>query len=212
MMRRARGRPSLRTVHAPCSLSALACVRYWRRVRCMSAAALVLTLALGVLSAMPALMPAARAVAAAPSDDLPDLAAIKARIYAGDYVEAVAALEALSQQVHHAEVFNLLGYSLRQLGRHEAAGRAYVEALYFDGAYRPALQYQGELFIATGKLDAARRNLAYLRIVCGDAGCAELDSLAAALTEAEAGTKAKTAAPPGKPQAASAPAASTSRQ
>ena len=126
----------------------------------------------------------ALAVAAAPSDDLPDLADVKALIYSGAHDQAVARLEALSREVQHAEVYNLLGYSLRQLGRYDEAGRAYREALHFDGSYRPALQYQGELFLATGDIDGARRNLAYLRIVCGPAGCAEQDRLTEALTRA----------------------------
>lgn len=144
------------------------------------------------LACLPAALPGAFAVAAAPSDDLPDLAAIKAQIYAEEYAEAVVELEALSEQVHHAEVYNLLGYSLRQLGRHDAAGRAYAEALHFDGSYRPALQYQGELFIAIGDFEAARRNLDYLRIVCGPPGCPEQVRLAEALATAERrGEKAK---------------------
>ncbi|HVR50654.1 MAG TPA: hypothetical protein VMS38_13020 [Pseudorhodoferax sp.] len=126
----------------------------------------------------------AHAVAAAPSGDLPDLAAEKALIYAGEYDKAISRLEARAREVQHAEIYNLLGYSQRQLRRYEAAARSYQEALFFDGAYRPALQYQGELFIATGDIEGARRNLGHLRILCGAQGCAEIDRLAAALAKA----------------------------
>ncbi|MGC3986355.1 MAG: hypothetical protein QM777_17450 [Pseudorhodoferax sp.] len=126
----------------------------------------------------------AHAVAAAPSGDLPDLAAEKALIYAGEYAQAIARLEARAREVQHAEIYNLLGYSQRQLRRYDDAARSYREALFFDGAYRPALQYQGELFIATGDIEGARRNLGYLRIVCGPPGCEEIEKLQAALEKA----------------------------
>ncbi len=126
----------------------------------------------------------AHAVAAAPSGDLPDLAAEKALVYAGEYVRAIERLEARAREAQHAEIYNLLGYSQRQLRRYDDAARSYQEALFFDGSYRPALQYQGELFIATGDIAGARRNLGYLRIVCGPPGCAEIDRLAAALEKA----------------------------
>ena len=53
-------------------------------------------------------------------------------------------------------------------------------------------KYQGELFIAIGDFEAARRNLDYLRIVCGPPGCPEQVRLAEALATAERrGEKAK---------------------
>ncbi|MFT4267239.1 MAG: tetratricopeptide repeat protein [Xenophilus sp.] len=127
---------------------------------------------------------AAGAVAAVPSSDLPDLSAEKALIYSGDYAQAAGRLQALSRDVHHAEVYNLLGYSLRHLRRYGEAAQAYKEALYHDGSYRPALEYQGELFIETGDVEAARKNLRDLRLLCGTAGCAELDQLRKALAAA----------------------------
>lgn len=150
-----------------------------RRLPLLATVAAGIVLAWGIGSPRPAL-----AVAAAPSDDLPDLADVKALIYSGAHQEAASRLEALSHDVQHPEVYNLLGYSLRQLGRHDEAGRAYREALHFDGSYRPALQYQGELYLAIGDIDGARRNLAYLRIVCGPGGCAEQERLAEALDRA----------------------------
>lgn len=139
--------------------------------------------ALALLCALAQAAPA-HAVASAPSADLPDLAAEKALIYAGEYAQAIARLEARAREVQHAEIYNLLGYSQRQLRRFEDAARSYREALHFDGSYRPALQYQGELFIATGDIEGARRNLSYLRIVCGPPGCEEIDRLSQALAKA----------------------------
>jgi len=124
---------------------------------------------------------AAGAAGAPPSSDLPDLSAVRARIYSGEYAQAAKELNQLAETVQHAEVYNLLGYSLRQLKRYDEAARWYREALVFDPEHRPALEYQGELFIALGDLEAARRNLRYLELLCGAKGCAEYDQLRKAI-------------------------------
>ncbi|WEF25589.1 hypothetical protein [Paracoccus sp. S3-43] len=87
-----------------------------------------------------------------PSDDLPDLSAIRARIYSGEY----------------------------------DAGRWYREALFYDPAHRPALEYQGELFLTLGDLESARANLEMLTLFCPQ-GCQERDTLAAAIAAYRAG-------------------------
>ncbi|WP_418647859.1 tetratricopeptide repeat protein [Thauera butanivorans] len=117
-----------------------------------------------------------------PATELPDLAPIRAQIYAGEFTAAAAELQALSTTVQHADLYNLLGYSLRKLGRHDEAGRWYREALHFDPGHRPALAYQGELFIAIGDIEAAHRNLRYLNLLCTGPSCIERDELHAALT------------------------------
>jgi Flp pilus assembly protein TadD len=135
-----------------------------------------------LLACLIALAPlAASAAGAPPSSDLPDLSAVRAHIYSGDYKEAVKALTELSDTVQHAEVYNLLGYSLRQLQRYDQAARWYREALHYDPEHRPALEYQGELFIAIGDLEGARKNLRYLELLCGALGCVEHDQLKKAI-------------------------------
>lgn len=124
------------------------------------------------------------AVDAPPSTDLPDLSSIRARIYSGEYQDALAELTVLSATVRHADLYNLLGYTTRQLGQYDDAARWYREALYYDPAHRPALEYQGELFLKTGDIEAARGNLALLDLFCPE-GCAERDILAAAIAAAE---------------------------
>lgn len=140
--------------------------------------------ALLTLLAGPVLAGSAVAADIPPSTGLPDLAPIRAQIYAGEFTDAVEALTTLSQDVRHAELYNLLGYSLRRLGRHEEAGRWYREALHFDPGHRPALAYQGELFIALGDIDGARKNLRYLNLLCDSPPCPERDELQAALLRA----------------------------
>jgi len=145
----------------------------------------------GLMAVLPLLvglsLPAA-AVDSPPSDALPDLSAIRAVVYSGRYEDAAGQLADLSATVKHADIFNLLGYSLRNLGRNDEAGRAYAQALYYDPAHRPALEYQGELFITLGDLEKAQANVDVLRLLCPQ-GCAELDTLEKAVAAAGNRTK-----------------------
>lgn len=118
-----------------------------------------------------------------PSTDLPDLSAIRAQIYSGEYERAAADLTTLTETVKHADVYNLLGFSTRKLGRFNEADRWYREALYYDPTHRPALEYQGELFLETGDRSAAEGNLQILTLLCPE-GCPEKDALTAALENA----------------------------
>lgn len=120
------------------------------------------------------------AVDTPPSTDLPDLSAIRAQIYSAQYEPAIAELTALTETVRHADLYNLLGYANRKLARYDEAGRWYREALYYDPTHRPALEYQGELFLAIGEREKAQENLAILTLLC-PGGCAELDILTAAI-------------------------------
>lgn len=123
----------------------------------------------------------AHAMDTAPTTDLPDLSVIRAQVYSGEYETAATALASLAETVKHADVYNLLGYTSRKLGRYDEAARWYKEALFYDGAHRPALEYQGELFIALGDFEKAEKNLELLRLVCFPKGCEEYDKLREAL-------------------------------
>ncbi|MFE1599539.1 tetratricopeptide repeat protein [Methylobacterium sp. ID0610] len=127
---------------------------------------------------------AAAAMDTAPSTDLPDLSAARARIYAEEYEAAAAELGALTATVRHADLYNLLAFALRKLKRYDEAARWYKEALFYDPTHRPALEYQGELFLAVGDLDHARNNLKLLRLLCHPDGCEEVRRLEAALSAA----------------------------
>lgn len=127
---------------------------------------------------------AAMAADTAPSTDLPDLAQVRAQIYAGEYQAAADRLLALSATVRHADLYNLLGFSLRHLKRYDEAARWYKEALWYDPGHRPALEYQGELFVETGDFARAETNLTLLRLLCHPDGCPEIGKLEAALRAA----------------------------
>lgn len=120
----------------------------------------------------------------APSTDLPDLAQVRAQIYSGDYQAAADRLLELSKTVRHADLYNLLGFSLRHLKRYDEAARWYKEALWYDPGHRPALEYQGELFVETGDFPRAENNLKLLRLLCHPDGCPEIGKLEAALRAA----------------------------
>lgn len=122
----------------------------------------------------------AGAVDTPPSTDLPDLSAIRAQIYSGEYEPAIAALTALTDTVRHADLYNLLGYANRRIARYDAADRWYREALFYDPTHRPALEYQGELFLALGDRARAEGNLKLLTLLC-PRDCPEREALAAAL-------------------------------
>ncbi|WP_454915237.1 tetratricopeptide repeat protein [Xanthobacter sediminis] len=126
----------------------------------------------------------ATAMDTAPSTDLPDLSESRAAIYAGDYERALALLLPLTESVRHADLYNLLGFATRNLKRYDEAARWYKEALFYDPGHRPALEYQGELFIATGDFQRAGKNLELLRLLCFPNGCEEQDRLTKALTAA----------------------------
>ncbi|MFG1364207.1 tetratricopeptide repeat protein [Xanthobacter versatilis] len=130
-----------------------------------------------------AALPAA-AMDTAPSTDLPDLSQSRAAIYAGDYERALALLMPLTATVRHADLYNLIGFANRNLKRYDEAARWYKEALFYDPAHRPALEYQGELFIAIGDFRKAEKNLELIRLLCYPKGCEEADKLRDALRAA----------------------------
>ena len=140
---------------------------------------------LAALLALALSLPAA-AVDTPPSSDLPDLSAIRAKIYSGDFEPAVKELTELSKTVQHADLYNLLGFSLRSLRRYDEAAKWYKQAIHYDPAHRPAIEYQGELFLAIGDLEGAQGNIQLLELLCGAKGCPELDKLRSALAEAKA--------------------------
>lgn len=131
--------------------------------------------------AMPAL-----AVDNVSSTDVPDLVAIRAKIKATDYRGAIADLNGLVDRgVQHADVYNLLGFSLRKSGDTKTAMTFYSKALEFDPNHKCALEYSGELYIQIGDIAGAQRNLLKLKALCPQ-GCEELADLQQAIDRASA--------------------------
>jgi Flp pilus assembly protein TadD len=132
----------------------------------------------------PAIVTPALAVDTVQTRDAPDLTAVRAKIKAEDFKGAVADLNGLVDKgVQHADVYNLLGFSLRKSGDTKTAQTFYKKALEFDPDHKGALEYQGELFVQIGDLDKARDNEAKLAKLCPK-GCEQLDDLKKAIAQA----------------------------
>jgi Flp pilus assembly protein TadD len=136
---------------------------------------------LTVLATFLVLATSAHAVDTAPPAATLDQA--RAEIAAENYGAAIATLQTvLASGGPDADVYNLLGYSSRKSGDLTAAAVYYDEALTLAPDHLGALEYQGELFIMTGDLPAARANLDKLTALCGT--CEEQADLAQALADA----------------------------
>jgi tetratricopeptide (TPR) repeat protein len=125
--------------------------------------------------------PAALAVDTTVSKEVPDLSAVRAKIKAKDYNAALVDLNVMIDKgVLHADVYNLLGFSLRKTGDYPKALTFYKKALDFDAEHKGAHEYLGELFVETGQLPKAREHLAVLERLCPQ-GCEEREDLAKAI-------------------------------
>jgi tetratricopeptide (TPR) repeat protein len=127
--------------------------------------------------------PPAWAVDNVVSKDAPDLVSVRAKIKAKDYTGAIAELTPMLAANQHADVYNLMGFSLRKSGDYKQAYTFYRKALDFDPQHKGALEYLGELYVETGQLDKAKENVALLQKIC-PAGCEELSDLQEAIAEA----------------------------
>lgn len=141
---------------------------------------LVLCLAVALL-----LGPVSQAVGAdSPSPyTAPDLSAARAKIKAKDFAGALALMRPMLNTTIHADLFNLMGFSLRKTGDRTQAFVYYQKALALQPDHVGALEYQGELYVETGQIDKARANAAHLKRLCPK-GCEELEDLEAAIAKA----------------------------
>lgn len=112
-----------------------------------------------------------------------DYPAVKAMVDAGKYSDAVPLLAAMTKaDPKNADAWNLLGYSNRKLKNYDVAAAAYETALSINPGHLGALEYQGEMYLETGKGDLAKANLAKLKDLCGD--CEEYEDLDKAVSAA----------------------------
>jgi Flp pilus assembly protein TadD len=131
----------------------------------------------------------ARAVDTTTTKDVPDLAAVRAKVKTKEWKAAIADLNALVDRgVQHADVYNLLGFSLRRSGDYKTAYTYYRKALEFDPNHKGALEYLGELYVETGDLPKAREHVVLLRKLC-PGGCEELEDLEKAIAGATGAAK-----------------------
>jgi Flp pilus assembly protein TadD len=129
----------------------------------------------------------AAAVDTVTSTDAPDLSGPRASIKAKDWKTAIAALTGLVDKgVQHADLYNLLGFSLRKSGDYKQAYTYYRKALEFDPKHKGALEYLGELYVETGQPDKAKEMLAALVALC-PTGCEERADLEKAIAAGSGG-------------------------
>ena len=103
-------------------------------------------------------------------------AALK-NIDSANYSAAIPLLEkAVAADAGNADAFNYLGYSHRKLGQYKQSLSAYQKALAIDPSHRGALEYLGELYLETGRLALAEKQLGKLDDACFF-GCAEYTAL-----------------------------------
>jgi len=132
------------------------------------------------------LVSTAEAVDTPTTREAPELAAVRAKIKAKEFKAAIADLNGLIDKgVQHADVYNLLGFSLRKSGDVKTAYTFYKKALDFDPEHKGALEYLGELYVETGEMAKAREHVVLLKKLCPN-GCEELEDLEKAIAQAGA--------------------------
>jgi len=122
------------------------------------------------------------------SKDAPDLGSARAKIKAKDFKSAITELTPILATHQHADVYNLMGFSLRKSGDLKQAATFYAKALDFNPEHKGALEYQGEMFVELGEIHKAKVNLARLVTLC-PAGCEEREDLEKAIAAAPANPK-----------------------
>lgn len=133
------------------------------------------------VSFVPSLLPTlAYAVDNMSSADAPDLTSPREKIKSKNYVGAIEELKKISDTNQHADVYNLLGFSLRKSGDFKSALTYYTKALEFDPNHKAAREYLGELYVETGNIEKAKEQLAALAKLC-PGGCEEREDLQKAI-------------------------------
>ena len=67
-----------------------------------------------------------------------DLSSVRAKIKAGNYAAALEELRGLAEDTQQADVYNLMGYTLRKTGDYATSLTYYTKALELQPDYRPA--------------------------------------------------------------------------
>ncbi|HWT56415.1 MAG TPA: tetratricopeptide repeat protein [Rhizobium sp.] len=114
------------------------------------------------------------------STDAPDLTSVRAKIDAKDYDGALAELRGLAEDNQQADVYNLMGYTLRKTGDYKTSLTYYTKALELQPDHKAAREYLGELYIETGEMAKAEEQVSSLKQLC-PGGCEELEDLQKAI-------------------------------
>ncbi len=85
-----------------------------------------------------------------------------------NFTQALSDLKTIDKEFpNNADINNLLGYASRNLMQYRQSASYYTKALRINPNHLGAIEYQGELFLKTKKVTAAKRNLVKLKSLCG---------------------------------------------
>ena len=115
------------------------------------------------------------------STDAPDLSSVRAKIKAKDYAAALTELRDIAEDTQQADVYNLLGYTLRKTGDFKTSLTYYTKALELQPNHKAAREYLGELYVETGNMEKAKEQLGVLAKLC-PGGCEEREDLQKAIS------------------------------
>jgi Flp pilus assembly protein TadD len=151
------------------------------------------TLVVTALLALGVVAPVARAAeteTTAPADaENPDYQAGRTAVERKDWPAAVASFrKVVAAEPTNADGYNMLGFSLRWMGRMDEAFAAYDRALAINPQHRGALEYSGVAYLKAGKPARAQEQLARLEKI-GARSSEEYRDLAKAIADYNAGKR-----------------------
>lgn len=140
---------------------------------------ILLGLAIAVVAPVAAALPA-HAVDNMETTEAPNLTGVRAKIAAKNYAGALAELRGLAEGSPQADIYNLMGFTLRKTGDYRTSLTYYTKALELQPDHRAAREYLGELYVETGDMAHAREQLTELARLC-PGGCEERNDLQRAI-------------------------------
>ena len=88
------------------------------------------------------------------------------------YKSAISKFKSLinkkSDNYTQADIYNYLGYTHRKLKDYDAAETYYLKALKLDSDHLGALEYMGELYLETNRIEEAKKSLQKIKSVAGE--------------------------------------------
>ena len=133
------------------------------------------SLSSAVLGSVPSSVPSAWAAAKeeAKGDGKALYKSALGKVKQARYAAAIEDLKkALKQNGKNADFWSLYGFAARKAGSYELAEKAYARALEIDPNHLGALEYSGELYVETKRIEEARERLERLAQLCPQ-GCLE---------------------------------------